>query len=359
MITRLHRLTTGISIIQEIPTMFFREIENSAAFGNHLFPAWADSVFGATSLNNKFEAVYKKYKAIRNKANRDRIVSAFDQCNQIENLCTNQAGSLIIELTDLPKSIRKELDTLFLHLYNTAINYHLFETHVADTLKNAIDRFITQNGIEVCPFCGLEGFLNIQGQSRIALDHWLCKDLFPMTAVNFNNLFPIGAKCNERPAKGSKNILIDSPITKNRIQAFYPYLAHSGISTTFRFINEPTISGITDTDWNFSLTPADVAEQNIFDSWNSTLNISIRYFDYLRMNIFPMWEDRYKKFIERNPNLSHANNISELKVNFSHWLACFDINYVPGSVVYIPFINYLIYNASNAYLYSLCENLKR
>src|SRR5690606_9250091 len=129
-----------------------REIENSAAFGSHLFPAWSDGVFSTTSLNNKFEAVYNKYKAIRNKANRDRIVSAFTHCNQIENLCTNQAGSIIIELTDLPKSIRKELDTLFLHLYNTAINYHLFEAHVADTLKNAIDRFITQNGIEVCPF---------------------------------------------------------------------------------------------------------------------------------------------------------------------------------------------------------------
>ncbi len=216
MITRLHRLTTGLSIIQEIPEMFFREIENSVAFGNHLFPAWTDGVFGTTSLNNKFEAVYNKYIAIRSKANRDRIVSAFTHCNQIENLCTNQASSLIIELTDLPKTIQKELDSLFLHLYNKALNFHLFETHVADTLKNAIDRFTIKNGIEVCPFCGLEGFLNIEGQSRIALDHWLCKDLFPMTAVNFDNLFPIGAKCNERPAKGSKNILIDNAVSKNR-----------------------------------------------------------------------------------------------------------------------------------------------
>ncbi|MBK6363981.1 MAG: hypothetical protein IPF52_10975 [Saprospiraceae bacterium] len=234
-----------------------------------------------------------------------------------------------------------------------------FEIFVSDTLKNAISRFIVRNKIEVCPLCGIEGFLNLKGQSRIALDHWLCKDLFPMSAVNFDNLFPLGSKCNERPAKGSKNILIDNRFTKNRVQAFYPYLAHGGVSTSFSFTNEPTISGIADHDWEFSLSPNDVREQNIFESWNLTLNISIRYLDYLRMNIFPMWEDRYKKFIERNPNLSHANDISELKVNFSHWLASFDINYVAGSMVYIPFINYLIYNASNAYLYSLCENFKR
>ena len=358
MITRLNRLTTGISIIQEIPEMFFREIENSTAFGNHLFPIWFQTVFGATSLNKKFEAVYNKYKAIKNKANRDKIVSAFTYNNQIESLCNNQVGSLIIELSNLPKSIEKELDTLFLHLYNSGINYHLFESHAADTLKKAIDRFIITNGIEVCPFCGLEGFLNIEGQSRIALDHWLCKDLFPMSAVNFDNLFPIGSKCNERPAKGSKNILIDNPVTKNRIEAFYPYLAHNGISTTFRFINEPTISGISDSDWVFSMKPINAAEQNIFNSWNSTLNISIRYLDYHRKNIFPMWEADYRRYIEDDHDIKHAQTIDELKNNFRLWKASFPIKGRPGAILYRSFIDNLINNSSNAYLYSLCENFK-
>lgn len=359
MITRLQRLNTGISVIQEIPTMFFREIENAAAFGNHLFPVWANGVFGATALNNKFEAVYNKYKTIRSKANRDKIIAAFTYNNQIESLCNNQAGSLIIELNDLPKSIRKELDILFLHLYNSAINYHLFETHVADTLKTSIDRFITQNGIEVCPFCGLEGFLNIEGQSRIALDHWLCKDLFPMSAVNFDNLFPIGSKCNERPAKGSKNILIDNPIARNRIHAFYPYLTHNGITTSFIFINEPTMSGITDVDWNFTLKPTSLADQNIFDSWNSTLNISIRYLDYHRKNIFPMWEADYKRFIEEDHDIEHAQTIDELKQNFKLWKASFPLKGRPGAILYRAFIDYLVNNASNGYLYGLCENFRR
>ena len=359
MISRLQRLNTGISIIQDIPTMFFRNIENSTAFGNHLFPTWTNGVFGTTSLINKFEIVYDKYKSIKSKSNRAKITTAFVHNNQIVNLCNNQGGALIIEINDLPKSIRKALETLFLYLYNTAINYHLFETYVNDTLKKSIDRFIANNGIEVCPFCGLEGFLNIEGQSRIALDHWLCKDLFPMSAVNFDNLFPIGSKCNERPAKGSKNILIDNPINKNRIQAFYPYLAHNGIDTSFNFVKEPTIVGISDADWSFTLSPKSAAEQNIFDSWNSTLNISIRYLDYHRMNIFPMWENRYKAFIERNPNLNHALNISDLKVNFQHWKATFDIKAVPGSIVYIAFIDYLINHATYSYLYGLCENFKR
>lgn len=359
MITRLQKLVTGISLIQEIPEMFFASVEVSVTFGDHLFPAWTSGVFGTTSLNRKFEAVYKKYKAIRSKAKRDLIVEAFTQNNQIENLCSNTHGTRIIELPDLPKGIRKEIDALFLHLYNSSINYHRFETHITDSLRDAIDRFIAANGLEVCPFCGLEGFLNIEGQSRIALDHWLCKDLFPMSAVNFDNLFPIGSKCNERPAKGSKNILIDGPTTKNRVRAYYPYLAHAGITTEFNFINEPTIAGISDADWDFSLTPSSAGEQDIFESWNSTLNISIRYLDYHRKNIFPMWEADYKRFIEDTDDLEHAKTIDELRRNFRRWKASFPIKGRSGALLYRSFIDYLIKNASNAYMFGLCENFRR
>lgn len=359
MITRLQRLTTGLSIIQEIPETFFREIEVSAAFGNHLFPAWSNIVFAATSLKDKFETVYNKFKAIKTKTTRDKIVAAFTHCNQIEQLCSNDAGTIIVELNDLPKSIRKELDSLFIYLYNTAIKYPQFESHATDTLKNAIDNFIQINGLEVCPFCGLEGFLNIEGQGRIALDHWLCKDLFPMTAVNFNNLFPIGHDCNGRATKGAKNILIDSPATKNRIKAYYPYLNHNGLASSFNFVNEPTPAGIADADWTYLLNPVNPAEQEIFDSWKSILNISTRYLDYFRKNIFTMWEADYKRFIEEDHDLIPAQTIDELKANFRIWKASFPLKGRAGSILYRAFIDYLINNASNAYLYGLCENFKR
>lgn len=359
MISKLQKLETAISKIQEIPTKFFAEIEDTIEFGSHLFPDWAEEVFSKTALKNKFEDVYKKYKAIKHEADRLKIINAFIHNNQIEKLCNNEVNSQIIELKDLHESIRVELDNLFLYLYNSAITYHLFETHVKDCLKDSIDRFIRDNGLEVCPFCGLEGFLNIEGQSRIALDHWLCKDLFPMSAVNFDNLFPIGSKCNERPAKGSKNILIDNPIDKNRIQAFYPYLNHSGITAKFVYINEPSISGISDIDWVFTVSPNNISEQNIFANWDSTLNISIRYLDYHRKNIFPMWEADYKRFIEDDHEVNHALTIGELKQNFKLWKASFQIKGRPGSILYRSFIDNLINNASNAYLYGLCENFKR
>lgn len=362
MVINLNRYSTRIAIIHNIPKLFFRNIEAAVSFGPHLFPAWSNTVFSATQMNRKFEQVYNKYKAIRTKRNRDKIIDAFNSVNQIEILCSNTSGLIAHELNDLPASIRKELDRLYEYLYNTAINYHEFQTYISDTVKDSIDRFIEVNELEVCPLCGLEGFLNLDGQARIALDHWLCRELFPMTAVNFKNLFPIGPSCNGRPAKGETNVLIDNAIDKNRVVAYYPYATNSGISTSFSFVNEPTIrsyGNIPDADWNFEFNPVNHAEVEIFSSWNSMLNITDRYLDFARKNILKMWEGRYKRFIDKHPTLVHAQNISEFKSHLEQWKATFDIKAVAGSVVYIPFIDYLINKASDKYLFGLCENFKR
>ncbi len=359
MITRLQKLSTQISTIQEIPSVFFSQIENSVSFGDHLFPNWSNTVFANTALKSKFEAVYNKYKSIKTKAHRNKIINAFYHNNQIENLCNNHAASLIIELKELPKNIQSEIDTLFLYLYNVAINFHGFETYVNDKIKESIDRFIITNAIEVCPLCGLEGFLSLEGQARIALDHWLCKDLFPMSAVNFDNLIPIGHDCNQRPAKGSKNILYCNSSTKKRIKAFYPYIDNDGISVKFTFIKEPTINGMYDADWNLTINPVNITEKDIFESWDSTLNIYVRYRSYLEKNIFPMWEKDYLAFINEDNSLSNANNIDELKSNFKLWRSSFPVKKRSGSIIYRAFIDYLINYASDAYLNSLCDNFRR
>ena len=63
-------------------------------------------------------------------------------------------------------------------------------------LEDFIDKFIAENkSIEVCPFCALESFYDLQGQSRREIGHWLCKEQYPYLVVNFDNLVPIGHAC--------------------------------------------------------------------------------------------------------------------------------------------------------------------
>jgi hypothetical protein len=349
-------LVSQLSRIQEIPSTFFQNIEASAIFDDNLFPAWTDTAFAATDLKAKFKTIYNKYKLIADPLERLKIRNAFLHGNQIQNLCNNQVGVLCIELNDLDESIRTEIDSTFQYLYKTAINYHGFTEFVNDNLSTAIDRFILANDMQVCPFCGLEGYTNLEGQSRIALDHWLCIDLFPFVAVNFDNLIPIGSKCNERPAKGDTNILKDEH--GGRIRAYYPFLNHHRINTTFAYINEPSIVPLTDVDWVLNLIPNDPGEQYLFDSWNSIFNILVRYRDYFRKVIHPLWENDYKRFIE-DAGIGHADDTTELKEKFRIWRASFPLKARIASILYKAFIDNMINNTSEAYLFSLCENFKR
>jgi hypothetical protein len=72
-----------------------------------------------------------------------------------------------------------------------------------------------------------------------------------------------------------------------------------------------------------------------------------------------MRESDYKRFLEEDHDINHADTIDELRNNFRIWKASFLIKVRPGSIVYLAFIDYLINSASNSYLYGLCENFKR
>ncbi|AOC94575.1 hypothetical protein BB050_01447 [Flavobacterium anhuiense] len=359
MIVSIEKTNSRLGLIQNIPKKFFSLLEESQDFGDHLFPNWAIDVFAPTDLKNKFEEIFNIYKAINNSNSRSRIIEAFTNTNKIEDLCNNNLGVPMIIITDLPLTIRGSLDRLFSYLYNTAINYHGFQTYVDDTLRKTIDRFIIKNKVVVCPFCGLESFINIEGQARLSLDHWLCKDFFPMASVNLNNLVPIGQGCNQRPAKGNKNILVNEINNSRLNKSYYPYSLHGGFKVIFNFINEPNGNDLKDDDWSLIIGAIDPLEDDIFQNWNSIMNIEIRYNDYFKKDVFPLWESDYKEHIlDPDNDLNHAQNITELKSNFKNWKSTFKIKGRPGALIYRAFIDYLIERASDAYLHGLLRNLR-
>jgi hypothetical protein len=360
MILKIEKIDTKLDILHNIPKTFFQNLEATTSFGDHLFPAWTNTVFKATDLKLKFEAVYKKYKSLKIKSERDKIIEAFNTSNEIEKLCCNDSSVPMITLEDLSTSIQAEINTLFLYLYNTALKYPKFEEHIDDSVKNTVDQFIRKNKLNVCPFCGLESYNNLDGQSRLPLDHWLYKGAFPMASVNFKNLIPIGKDCNDTGVKGDKNVLVEDKKTKKRIVAFYPYIDYQEAKTHFHYVNEPGGNEILDADWEISIACPKNEESDILKSWMSTMNIQKRYSSYFKKNVLEMWEEEYKEFVkDPDSRLSHANTVEELKVNFQTWRSNFKLKGRPGAVIYRAFIDYLITHASDSYLSGLCENLKR
>lgn len=355
MIVQIEKSKTRIAIIQQIPKKFFREIESATSFGDHLFPSWVEIFSDKYAIRSKFDAVYDAYKAISGKPDRDRIIQAFRDTNEIVRLCDNDPAVQMFELKNLHSTIQTPLLKLFLYLYETAINAEPFQTYVRDDVASAIGRFRSKNRITVCPFCGLESFNILTGEARPSLDHWLHKSSFPMAAVNFNNLVPIGDKCNQSPVKGEKNILVDH--ARRRVKAFYPYGIHSGTTTSFQYTREPAVPS-DEGDWRFHLAPNNSGDADIFNSWKNVFNIEVRYNNFFRTTVFSMWRDRFKGFIEAS-SLSHARTIDELKDRLRVWKGNFVVNYEVGAMAYRNFIDYLINSASEAYLYGIGKSLNK
>lgn len=354
MILNIQKVKTRIVVLHSIPKSFFKKIEDSVSFGDHLFPKWSVQVFQTTDLQKKFKIVYHAYKLITIKNERDKIIKAFQNSNEIERLCSNDPALVMLTIDDLDASIRLPIKQLFSYLYNTASKYHEFTNYVNITVGKSIDEFIKRHKIEVCPICGLEGFLNLDGQARLALDHWLCQDIFPFSSVNFNNLLPIGDRCNSRPAKGDVNVLIDD--MGNRKLTFYPYKNYNGIDTRFAFIEEPSFEEVYG-NWEFIIEPKDNNEIDYFDSWDGIFNIKTRYNSFVEKNILTMWQSTYTEYIDDHDILIHATDLTSFKTNLLYWKASFMKKKYPGYEAYRSFINHLLEDVSDAYLTGVFQNI--
>lgn len=360
MITTIKHYRSRLAIIHNIPKSFFRKIDASTEFNDDLFPSWAVTVFAKTDLKEKFKKVYDDYKGLANDAQRQLVQNCFKNMNKVQELCENSPEEIrIYTLNDLPKSIQDSIKTLFIYLYDSALEYHRFEEFVDSSVSESIDNYLQINSIQVCPFCGIESYLNLEGQARLPLDHWLDKSKYPVASVNHKNLIPIGLVCNGRGVKGDKNILLNG--TERRYQkVYYPLLKDLQVSVSFKFITEPIAVDFPDESWDIEIKTQDPNDQIYIQSWDWIMNLKKRYRDYFKKDIFDQWESRYSFFVNDPDNeLNHASNIIEFKSNLKRWRGSFRIKGEPGAILYRAFIDYLINNASDAYLTGLYENLRR
>lgn len=360
MITKIKHYRSRLAIIHNIPKSFFRKIDTSTEFNDDLFPSWAITVFADTDLTKKFKKVYDDYKGLANDDQRQKVQNCFKNTNKIQELCEDTpAGIVIYTLNHLPRAIQESIKTLFLYLYGSALEYHGFEEFVDSSVSKSIDNYLRINSIQVCPFCGIESYLNLEGQARLPLDHWLDKSEYPVASVNHKNLIPIGTNCNARGVKGSKNILLNGT-NRRHPKVYYPLLKDLQVSVSFKFITEPKAVDFPDNSWKIEIKTNNPNDQIYIQSWDWIMNLKKRYKSYFKTHIFPCWESEYKTFIiESNGELSHANTINDFRENLINWKRFYRVKGQPGAILYRAFIDYLLNRASDAYLTGLYENLRR
>ncbi len=109
-------------------------------------------------------------------------MAAIRDTNRVADLCENNSGLKAVCLKKFPAAFQQPLKNLFVYLWKMHCVPQNLMIIFSTGLEDFIDKFIAENkSIEVCPFCALESFYDLQGQSRREIGHWLCKETISLS----------------------------------------------------------------------------------------------------------------------------------------------------------------------------------
>lgn len=291
---------------------FFRQLKNVDRTSNflplnqHFHPDFVAHLNTAPILREKFEKFFNAFK-ISSGTNRAAIIEQFYNSQNIKDILENVAfNGNTIKKRVIPKRLRSKVSELFGHMYPSTLN----------SIGNLTDHY-TQiyNSLtsKVCPFCGVEQ-IQMPHYARQDYDHMLNQGHYPFSAVNMNNLAPMGDQCN-RTYKGGKDVLYNGV---NRRYYAYPY-------STFYNI-EVLLDGsvLPDRDVNFKGTwVINFAPNNNFVStWADVFEIRYRYGEFILSTHFDSWIDHFISNIKARAIAvnSNAELIAQLEIDANLYL---------------------------------------
>ena len=331
---------------------FFKCCLTADAFNVECFPEWFRPVINNSwRLRNRFKKIAALLKE-QSEETRQNVYEAFQNNNQIKHLCTDSSSPLKSfdnRLVDL----HKEIKGLFKYLYDKTINTNVFiESLSGASIKDHYIEFRKING-SVCPFCGIADYPDEDSGARAAYDHYLPRAHYPFAGVNFENLVPMCTTCNERPNKGSKDVLFTSTKRNERREAFYPYGEHRGIKLLISRKKKPTANDIRG-KWNVSLTAVRKSDEAKVQTWNAVFRVCARLEARVRgHNVFWIRYD-ILPHIEK----SDCNEYNLRKALKKQAKALSDpeaMRVRSGSLLQKAFFDYLANNADKEEVESYCE----
>lgn len=136
--------------------------------------------------------------------------------NNIKSICNGT--SIPWKENDIPIQVRELTKTFFLKLYDDVLKGSIFKENYGDR-KSHYHAFKkhASNDFEFCPACGIVEMKTYEDKKTDQYDHYLPKDIYPFSSVNFENLVPTCIDCNSIEIKSNKDILSYSG------KVFYPF----------------------------------------------------------------------------------------------------------------------------------------
>jgi hypothetical protein len=265
----------------------------------------------------EIDAIYKVCQGLKAKEKTD-FQNAFATNNRIKDLCDKSVDP--IPLSTLNQDLVEKIEPFFKGLYTGFLGWKTVVEY-SGAKKEYYDDLNLLNGFTVCPCCGYGDLKTIYSKGRSAFDHYLPQKHYPLSATNFENLFPICTECNS-DEKGEVDILEAKKLI------FYPFAdKHPEIEISVEVDSKAFPKLIKRTDnLNDKITNSDIVvkfdlDDERIESWNRIFDIKSRYFGKIADNSVP-WLNKvisvYRLFstqIDGYTIEKSFDNVIELDIN--------------------------------------------
>jgi len=285
-------------------------------FGTHCFPKWFRPVVTASSgLFDRCRAVHSEAHK-RKQAERDLVVAVWKSHSDVQRLCED-AKSKLVQWDCKSNKLVDALRELFNFLYESTLESKSFEKAAGKSLLDHYNAFRAL-GQRVCPFCGLNYYADRDGGARSSYDHFLPRLYYPLAAVNFRNLVPMCDDCNERPRKGTKDVLFKDNARTTRRRFFYPYSKLGGVLLSIKCTKRPQPSNPSGT-WKVKAIATKAGEQPLVSGWDSVFDVEARFSARVRESL-----DGWMKDFLNSKGYSNQPTVTQLRKALSKkatWLS--------------------------------------
>jgi hypothetical protein len=298
---------SDVNKLNEFVLAFFNKIEfETGVFSNTFFETeFYDNLVKRHKgiLLKSFKSIYEITKTW-NQSDRTAFCKSIKQSNEIEAICEGKiiptkATSIRTDISQLLVELFKKLysDVLFgdffkPHYGNRKTHYHAFRKHA-------------KNEFEFCPACGISAMHNSVDDITDQYDHYLPKDIYPFSSVNFQNLVPICRDCNSIEVKSNADVLTQTG------KAFYPFNPlHKPISFGIKIAKNST--DIEKIEWDVDYT-AEFDKSDELEAWKTTFKIQSRHKSHVAGNI-KSWYKYYWEDVTDSTNAS--SSLKDRKQNY-------------------------------------------
>lgn len=212
---------------------------------------------------------------------------AIRRSNNIEAICNGTLKPW--KEDDIPIEVRELTKTLFLKLYNDVLKGAIFKEKYGDRKSHyhGFKKHAT-NDLEFCPACGIVEMKTYEDKKTDQYDHYLPKDIYPLSSINFKNLVPICIDCNSIEIKSNKDILSYSG------KVFYPFDENNNEIEIELSINTNHVD-LSKILWNINYSCATNKTDEI-TAWKMIYNIESRHKTHLSGRIIK-WYGFYNEYM--------------------------------------------------------------